>query len=857
MNMSLRKRPLLLFLMIIIALCVSILPARADEADDPLPDNGLPVVYINIDESQGTIEDMIESEDHSVYCYGSLSIDVPEGFHYSDFPDAACESVSELAMSIRGRGNSTWVRNEKKPFKIKLDKKAELFGMGKNKHWALIANASDYSLLRDRISAWLGDQFGFDFTPRGVPVDLVMRGDQYGEKYLGSYYFTETVRIDDNRIEIDELEEDDTEYPDITGGYLLKCGNQEPKDSPDVFYTKREILLATDTPSFAEDDYHSPAQQEYIRNHIDLVEDTVFAEGTAYRDLIDAESAARYWLFQDFCKNFDAWVTGSTYFYKKRDVNGVTGRIFFGPLWDFDFAWDYGYGYTGHINMFKWMEPMFRDKEPGGFADEIKKQWPVFRESIERLIADGGVIDQYYEETKRSAEADRLINFPDDTDFDYLQYVTTLKEWIRSRLAWYDADFVNTDQLIHKVWFMCDDQEVSMHYVMHGKHLDTPPAPVEKEGYIFLGWYDEDGNNTGTGLDVTKDMVITAQFISEDEATIVEDIALRKDSDVILYSPRFNMYMIAYSLVPLDAQDQRIEWVSSDESIASVDEDGMVTTYGSGTVTLTAVMKNGNRRDFTLYILENGDIPKPESVFPTEDIIYMKPGQQLPLYIDTVPSPAKINDYEYASEDEEVVTVSEHGVLTAGKTGETKVRVTAILFGDDYSDKTELQTEVTVIVEEKTEPEPEPGPEPTPEPEPAQIVYTAVSGDTYSYTKGSPESISITVKRSEGDESCFAHFTGVKTDGNELRRDTDYTAVSGSTVITLKAAYLETLKPGSHVILAGFDDGEVSVTLNITEGEKKNTPDTSDHTRTDAYTALLGISLLVFAAALLIKKKAG
>lgn len=843
MKKQLRMRPVFLFLIMVLSLCISILPVSAEENEEPQPDNGIPVVYINIDESQGSIEDMIASEDHSVYCCGTISIDVPEGFHYSDFPDLPCDSVSELSMSIRGRGNSTWVRNEKKPFKIKLDKKTELFGLGKNKHWALIANASDNSLLRDRISAWLGDEVGFDFTPRGVPVDLVMRGQQYGEKYLGSYYFTETVRIDDNRIEIDELEEDDTEYPDITGGYLLKCGTQEPEDSPDRFYTKRGMLLATDTPSFAEDDYSSPAQQEYIQNHIDLVEDTVYAEGTAYRDLIDADSAARYWLFQDFCKNFDAWVTGSTYFYKTRDTGGVTGKIFFGPLWDFDFAWDYGYSYTGHINMFSWMGPMFRDKEEGGFADEIKKQWPVFRDALERLIADGGVIDQYYEETRRSAEADRLINYPDETDFDYLQAVTQLKEWIRNRLAWYDADFVNTDQLIHKVWFMCDDQEVSIHYVMNGKHLETPGTDPEKEGYIFIGWYDEDGSNVGTGLDITRDMVITAQFVAESEATIVEDIALRKNSDFIVFNPRFNLYQIIYSPVPLDAQDQRIEWVSSDETIAAVDEEGLVTTYSPGTVTLTAVMKNGKRRDFTLYILEERIIPKPESIFPEEEIIYMKPGQQVPLYIDTVPSPAKINEYTYVTGDEEVVTVSKHGVLTAGKTGQTTVRVTALIFSDDYTETTELETEVTVIVREKEEPEP------------AEIVYTAVSGDTCSYTKGTSAPVVITVKRSEEDENCFAHFTGVKADGSELRRDTDYTAKSGSTVITLQSAYLETLEPGSHEILVSFDDGEVQLTLNITESEKKYTPDTSDHNHTGLYAAMLGISLLSAAAALLLKKK--
>ena len=76
-------------------------------ADETEPDNGIPVVYINIDESEGTIEDMLSSEDHSVYCYGTISIRVPEGFHYSDYPDVDLKSYENLKMSIRGRGNST------------------------------------------------------------------------------------------------------------------------------------------------------------------------------------------------------------------------------------------------------------------------------------------------------------------------------------------------------------------------------------------------------------------------------------------------------------------------------------------------------------------------------------------------------------------------------------------------------------------------------------------------------------------------------------------------------------------------------------------------------------------------------
>lgn len=53
----------------------------------------------------------------------------------------------------------------KKPYKIKLDKKADLFGMGKNKHWVLLANYYDNSLVRNRLTYYLGRKLGMEYTP--------------------------------------------------------------------------------------------------------------------------------------------------------------------------------------------------------------------------------------------------------------------------------------------------------------------------------------------------------------------------------------------------------------------------------------------------------------------------------------------------------------------------------------------------------------------------------------------------------------------------------------------------------------------------------------------------------------------
>lgn len=77
-----------------------------------------------------------------------------------------------------------------------------------------------------------------------------MKGDDYGTHYLGSYYLTENVRVDTNRLEIEELKGTDTDPETITGGYLVQNGSQVDDSSPNDFYTDRGINWASDTPSF-------------------------------------------------------------------------------------------------------------------------------------------------------------------------------------------------------------------------------------------------------------------------------------------------------------------------------------------------------------------------------------------------------------------------------------------------------------------------------------------------------------------------------------------------------------------------------------------------------------------------------
>ena len=60
----------------------------------------------------------------------------------------------------------------------------------------------------------------------------------------------------------------------------------------------------------------------------------------------------------------------------------------------------------------------------------------------------------------------------------------------------------------------------------------------------------------------------------------------------------------------------------------------------------------------------------------------------------------------------------------------------------------------------------------------------------------------------------FSKFTGIKVDGTLVAAD-QYTAVSGSTIITLKSDYLRTLSVGKHILTVVYKDGECATEFEI------------------------------------------
>ena len=87
-------------------------------------------------------------------------------------------------------------------------------------------------------------------------------------------------------------------------------------------------------------------------------------------------------------------------------------------------------------------------------------------------------------------------------------------------------------------------------------------------------------------------------------------------------------------------------------------------------------------------------------------------------------------------------------------------------------------------------------------------TYTHITGgEDLTWTKGSPENLVFTFKRSENDEDTIKFFAGIAVDGEDVDRS-QYDVESGSVIIKLKPEYLETLTEEDHDLLVRFEDGE-------------------------------------------------
>lgn len=143
----------------------------------------LPVIYID---STAAIGDEYVTAQMAVSGNEQYTTDNSE-FYYGD-------------IQIKLRGNSTRLR-DKRPYKISLSNKCNLFNMGASKHWVLLANDIDHSLIRNKLVYDFSGQLGMDYMD-SINVSVILNNS-----YVGVYQLCEQIRIGTTRINITDWDD--------------------------------------------------------------------------------------------------------------------------------------------------------------------------------------------------------------------------------------------------------------------------------------------------------------------------------------------------------------------------------------------------------------------------------------------------------------------------------------------------------------------------------------------------------------------------------------------------------------------------------------------------------------------------
>ena len=306
----------------------------------------LPVVYIAT-----TNNASIDSKE--VYVTGTIRID-PLSTGY--------DSLSTVTAQFKGRGNWTWNGFDKKPYRIKLDSKQKVLGMPSNKHWCLMAHADDdLGFLRNKAGYMLSESLGMRWTPRMVPVELVING-----QYQGLYFLTEHVRVGSKRVNVTEQEDLDTDS--VSGGWLVEIDNYWEEGNIEFYEGNgQKIMVTPKAPEILSD-----AQRTYLTQQLLALNTALYGSSASdLFDMLDLREAAKYYLVQEIMEDTESY-HGSCYLYKERDREGAQEKWFFGPVWDF------GNAYMRKQETWIYDNPTFAQYWIGQLAT-----WPEFQQAVQ------------------------------------------------------------------------------------------------------------------------------------------------------------------------------------------------------------------------------------------------------------------------------------------------------------------------------------------------------------------------------------------------------------------------------------------------------------------------------------------
>ena len=305
-----------------------------------------------------------------------------------------------------------------------------LLGMPEENDWKLIGPISDRSLIRHTLTYELGRQQG-RWEPRSKFCELILNGE-----YLGLYVLIEKIKPDANRLDISRLSETDIYGDELSGGYIF----WKMRNFPPIIYYPSENKIQDE-----QGDYITQFTERYFQL---LFSNDWLDPQKGYRNYINTSSFIDYLIINELAFDHDKY-SQSTYMYKDR--NDKDSMIFFGPLWDYNYA----YGNTNEtMATDKWRFDLYsypqlrRYFQDTLLVHEFAEEWHNQRMDFLQTDSIYNLIDSLtlhiHEARMRDSmvwQAYSTVNvyFANDTTNEYSQIIHNLKDWIERRVTWMDT----------------------------------------------------------------------------------------------------------------------------------------------------------------------------------------------------------------------------------------------------------------------------------------------------------------------------------------------------------------------------------------------------------------------------------
>ena len=503
-------------------------------------------VFIEIDESEGnpTIEEMDGDPNHEITCTGNINIG---GTWY-------------ILDKMKGRGNATWEdTRDKKPYNITLGKKINFPGVDseKTKKWSFLAEGLDHSLLCNRSGYHLAYELGIGQDT--VSADVWMNGE-----YQGCYTVTPKtdsfVTKDGYMIEQDNYLEKKTVAeggdPQFTldglkeynGNWSSVYNRITVKKMGDNLLKNDEGVVDDENPEVI--NAAAKKIQDWLQDAWDAIrsDDGFNDKGKYYTDYIDKESFAKMYLMHEYVKSFDV-CAGSILFH--RDGQGDADKLYAGPLWDLDNAMGSTYNNT-----------------------------QLGTQAADRRSGEGSFIPVIYE--YKTSIYKTISKHPDFMEEVYLQY--------NKNKQYFDSLETDVQKMINDIRDSAKMNHIKVIELSKNNHKYTRQTTLGSGQYsqVYLKTTDSktDWENYATNL---KTYIHTRSlWFSNTYYVPITGLSLDKSSvnavcgDIVQLTP---------VLAPANTGDRTATWSSSNEEVASVDENGLVTVQGLGTATITATIK--------------------------------------------------------------------------------------------------------------------------------------------------------------------------------------------------------------------------------------------------------------------------